>query len=94
MLKTKQDSGTTHVGHHQRSPPTKGFRIEKDIKKTSQLTTKENSFVTKSRDTNCLRSRKEKQNTQEKFKAFHFFLRRTRCEAPRSISGCPRLGDV
>ena len=59
MLKTKQDSGTTHVGHHKHSPPTEGFRIE-DIKKTSQFTTKQNSFVTKSRD-NFLRSRKEKQ---------------------------------
>lgn len=90
MLKTKQDSGTTHVGHHKHSPPTEGFRIE-DIKKTSQFTTKQNSFVTKSRD-NFLRSRKEKQNTPEKFKVLHFLLRRTRCKAYRS-QGCRRLGD-
>ena len=90
MLKTKQDSGTTHVGQHQHSPPTEGFRIE-DIKKTSQFTTKQNSFVTKSRD-NFLRSRKEKQNTPKKFKVFHFLLRRIRCEASRS-QGCRRLGD-
>lgn len=90
MLKTKQNSGTTHVGHHKHSPPTEGFRIE-DIKKTPQFTTKQNSFVTKSRD-NFLRSRKEKQNTPEKFKVLHFLLRRTRCEAYRS-QGCRRLGD-